>query len=154
MMNIAQKSGMKYAFITYLILMSYALSAQEAITWADLTDVTWSEQYDSLSGYTNTLGTYGEHLQSLNGKEVFISGYVIGLDAMGLNFALSRTSYASCFFCGQAGPETVMELKIPPRSVPPERQNDYKLRFKGTLILKDVNPNGLNYILQNAEWIE
>lgn len=144
----------KYTFIAFLILMSYTLSAQEAITWADLTDVTWSEKYDSLSGYTNTLGTYGEYLQSLNGKEVFISGYVIGLDAMGLNFALSRTSYASCFFCGQAGPETVMELKIPPRSVPPERQNDYKLRFKGTLILKDVNPNGLNYILQNAEWIE
>jgi len=69
---------------------------------------------------------------------------------MGLSYALSQTSFASCFFCGQAGPETVMDLNVKPRSVEPYRQKETLLTFKGTLIVKESNARGLHYTLDQA----
>lgn len=124
--------------------------AQQNITWEDLSDVIWSEEQDS-TGLTIITGAFGDHLSNFNGQEVYISGYVIPLDAMGFSYALSRTNYASCFFCGQAGPETVMDLNIKPRSIPSYEQNNKLIKFKGTLILYEQNKTGLNYVLDKAE---
>lgn len=131
-------------------MSAISMWGQENISWDILADVIWTEEYDSLSGYSNVIGEFGEHLASFDGQEVYISGYVIPLDAMGFSFALSRSSYASCFFCGQAGPETVMELKVAPRSIPPVDQKNTLIKFKGKLMLLRKNPKGLNYRLENA----
>lgn len=127
--------------------------AQDHLSWDDLGDVTWVEEHDDTLGMTNLIGNFGEHLQSFNGKEVVISGYVIPLDAMGLSYALSKTSFAACFFCGQAGPETVMDLNVTPKSVPSYRQKDTLIKFKGTLILRESNETGLHYTLDQAKEI-
>ncbi len=128
--------------------------AQEHLSWEDLSDVTWVEEHDDTLGMTNLIGTFGEHLASFNGKEVIISGYVIPLDAMGLSYALSKTSFAACFFCGQAGPETVMDLNVTPKSVPSYRQKDTLIKFKGTLVLRESNETGLHYTLDQAKEVD
>lgn len=137
-----------------MILNQTSAVSQEHINWDILADVTWTEEKDTLTDYINMRGAYGENLSKYNNKEVYISGYVIPLDAMGFSYALSRSSYASCFFCGQAGPETVMDLKVKPRSIPSYEQNNTLLMFKGTLVLKEINPTGLNYALEGATLIE
>ncbi len=147
---------MKFLVLILLTVVSslVLLPAQSVLTWDDLADVTWSESYDESTGMTNLTGVFGEHLKSFDGQEVVISGYVIPLDAMGLSYALSRTSFAACFFCGQAGPETVMDLNVKPKSVPSYRQKNTLIKFKGTLILKESNETGLNYTLDLAKEIE
>lgn len=146
---------MKSAILILMVLMSYLyLPGQTILSWDDLADVTWSEVYDEATGMTNLTGEFGEHLRSFEGKEVVISGYVIPLDAMGLSYALSRTSFAACFFCGQAGPETVMDLNVKPKSVPSYRQKNTLIKFKGTLVLRESNETGLNYTLDLAKEIE
>lgn len=147
---------MKFLVLILLTVVSslVLLPAQSLLTWDDLADVTWSESYDESTDMTNLTGVFGEHLKSFDGQEVVISGYVIPLDAMGLSYALSRTSFAACFFCGQAGPETVMDLNVKPKSVPSYRQKNTLIKFKGTLILKESNETGLNYTLDLAKEIE
>ena len=136
--------------VVIVLFMGFRGKTQENISWDILANVVWHEEIDTATGYKNSVGTFGDDLLKLNGQEVYISGYVIPLDAMGLSYALSRSSYASCFFCGQAGPETVMELKVRPRAIESHDQNNTLLKFKGTLVLKEINPTGLNYILDRA----
>ncbi len=130
------------------------MRAQEHLSWTTLADVKWNTVYDSLLGTTIVEAEYGATLKKYDTKVVIIKGYIIPLDAMGFNYALSRTNYASCFFCGQAGPETVMEIKLKPKSIPPHKQNELQLSFKGTLRLQPDNRNGLHYILEQASEIE
>ena len=149
------KSIKTLAFLLVILSASLIdLHAQTVLTWDDLADVTWSEVYDESTGLTNLTGVFGEHLKSYEGQEVIISGYVIPLDAMGLSYALSRTSFAACFFCGQAGPETVMDLNVKPKSVESYRQKNTLIKFKGTLVLRESNETGLNYTLDLAKEIE
>jgi len=139
-------------FLSSLILLTIpqCANAQQNITWGELSEVEWVEVYDSLSGIVLLEGNYSEHILSLDSIEVYISGYVIPLDVMGFGYALSRTSFASCFFCGQAGPETVMELRVKPKSVDPNRQKNTRIKFKGLLRVRESNQNGLHYELQQA----
>ncbi len=137
-----------------ILILALHLSGQEHINWEILADVEWTEEIDSTTGYGSMRGAFGETLSQYDGQEVYIDGYVIPLDAMGFSYALSRSSYASCFFCGQAGPETVLDLKVKPRSIPAHLQNNTSLKFKGRLVLREINPTGLNYILEDATLIE
>jgi hypothetical protein len=142
----------RYTALNLLFFLSsiVAIHSQENLSWEVLSDVEWAEKYDSTSATSLLTATFGSSSMAYNNKEVYITGYVIPLDALGISFALSRNSYASCFFCGQAGPETVMDLMVKPGTIPKTKYNNYPLKFKGTLILKEVNPTGFNYQLVNA----
>lgn len=93
----------------------------------------------------------GKVVQRLNSKQVSIKGYVIPLDIDGNTYMLSSKPNASCFFCGKAGMESVMELKL----IEGHRkfEMDEVVTFKGTLLLND-DPYGLMYILEEAEAVE
>ena len=128
--------------------------SQDNVSWEGLADVEWTEAYDSTSSISLLTANFGPDVLKHKDTEIYISGYVIPLDALGVQFALSRTNYASCFFCGQAGPETVMDLLVTPGTIPVTKYNNSLLKFKGTLVLKEVNPNGFNYQLINAELVK
>jgi hypothetical protein len=81
-------------------------------------------------------------------KEVIIAGYLIPIDIEANTYALSKNPFSSCFFCGNAGPETVIELKF---SKDPGRfATDKYLPIKGILKL-NRNGSGLFFTLDNAE---
>jgi hypothetical protein len=93
----------------------------------------------------------GTVVQRLNNTEVSIKGYVIPLDIDGNTYMLSSKPNASCFFCGKAGMESVMELKL--TGGHRKFEMDEVVTFKGTLLLND-DPYGLMYILEDAEAVE
>lgn len=137
-----------------LLLSSYSVQGQAILTWEDLAEVEWKESINEETGFADMTAQFSEHLLSYQGKEVIISGYVIPLDAMGLSYALSKTSFASCFFCGKAGPETVLDLNVRPKSIKPYRQKTELIKFKGVLVLKESNPVGLHYALNQAKEVK
>jgi hypothetical protein len=49
-------------------------------------------------------------LKMLGGKKVVLTGFIVPID--NTSYALSKTVFASCFFCGKAGPETITGLKF------------------------------------------
>jgi len=69
------------------------------------------------------------------------------MDPMGLSYALSRNPNAVCFFCGGAGPETVVQLRFAQMKRYP---TDAKLTFKGLLQLNQQDINSLTYVLKEA----
>ncbi|MFY7728758.1 MAG: hypothetical protein ACOVRN_04515, partial [Flavobacterium sp.] len=49
-------------------------------------------------------------LKAKQGKQVVMTGFVVPIDNK--SYALSKNVFASCFFCGKAGPETIMGIKM------------------------------------------
>ena len=150
----ASRKSCTQIFILFLIWLYLSpCHAQQSVNWDRLAQVTWQESFDATLGINIIEGKYTDDLLELDGQEVIISGYVIPLDALGLSYALSRTSFASCFFCGQAGPETVTELRVIPRSIEVGRLKNTLIKFQGRLQIRATNTDGLHFSLLDAKEI-
>ncbi len=55
---------------------------------------------------------------------------------------------ASCFFCGNGGPETVMDLEFTEK---PSFVMDELISVKGTFHLNENDPNACYYRIENAD---
>lgn len=136
-------------FIT-AIFQAAQLSAQINIDWINLADVTFEEVKEEGNLLSYNQATFGESLAELAGKEVQITGYIIPMDPMGITYVLSRNPNATCFFCGGAGPETVLQLQMLPGTLNRYTTDD-RLTFKGILKLNEKDINSLTYQLLEAE---
>ena len=77
-------------------------------------DVYYKSEYrEDIDGYFQT-PYFGEEVESLDGKEVKITGYMLTLAPDEGVFVLSQNPYADCFFCGYGGPESAIELTLKP----------------------------------------
>jgi len=138
-------------FILFIGLVSSGTS-QTKITWELLKDVTfhevWSEEFQAYY----MVPKFGKKVTSLDGKEIQIRGYVIPVDIVEDYYVLSANPYSSCFFCGNAGPESVMEIQL--KRAYSGLRMDRVLTFKGKLRLNADDIYQLNYILEDAEVVE
>ena len=106
--------------------ISNALLTQTTIDWVTLSDVTFVQKFDTEVGLGYDEATFGSTVSAFDQQEIKISGYIIPLDALGISYALSRNPNSSCFFCGGAGPETVIELKVKPSAMKRHKMDDIK----------------------------
>ncbi|GAB4416800.1 MAG: hypothetical protein OHK0039_26470 [Bacteroidia bacterium] len=123
------------------------LSAQTLLTWKDLARVDYASQMDDALGYLVMKPVYAPQLKALDGQRVQIKGYVLPIDTQGQQYILSAFPYSNCFFCGGAGRESVLELKLADTSATYEM--DEVRVFEGVLVLSE-DPFGLNYYLTEA----
>ncbi|MEM9990579.1 MAG: hypothetical protein AAF738_02380 [Bacteroidota bacterium] len=91
-----------------------------------------------------------ESICSLDGQIVQISGYMLPLAGTGMQIVLSRFPFIGCYFCGNAEPETVIELWLKPEFMRRYKM-DARLTFKGKLRLNTTAFWRLSYILVDAE---
>lgn len=141
---------MKYYLVVLItIILSFKSGfSQEQIDWKTLSDVNFEEKYsDELASYI-MIPTFGEKVKHLEGKRVKIKGYVIPLDVKMNQYVLSANPFASCFFCGNAGPETVMDIVF---SSQQNLRTDQFMEIEGVLELNKSDVYRLNYILNEAE---
>lgn len=139
-------------FLLSNLLLSFAGSAiaQIPIDWGILADVKFEKKYDASWGTNYDEAIFGKLPLIYADQEVSISGYIIPTDGMGLSYVLSRNPNSSCFFCGAAGPETVVELRLKPKAIKRYRM-DERRTFKGILQLHKNNLKQFNYVLLEAE---
>jgi hypothetical protein len=83
-------------------------------------------------------------------QEVVLQGYLVPVDVEGSQYALSRYAFSSCFFCGNAAPNTVVELVFKER--PDALITDQFVVVKGLLVLNKKDPYRLFFILKNVEF--
>ena len=122
------------------------------VTWKMLSDVVFTDEYsEEVEAYV-PYPTFGTKLQAIEGKTILIEGYIIPLEETGDEtiLVLSALPYSSCFFCGGAGPESVMDIKLRPE-VKRKFTTDERMTFRGKLRLNDDDLYFLNYILEEAE---
>lgn len=142
----------KYAVLFVAIaLMAFAPNRLEPtkITWETLRDVTFKKKWYAEESVFMLYPTFGPNVNKLSGKEVTITGYVLPVDIEANLYVLSAFPMAACFFCGGAGPETVMGLKF--KSNKRKFKTDERHSLKGVLKLNADDIYEMNYILTNAE---
>ena len=127
----------------------FSVQAQEADLWKKLAKINWETEYNEYIGADIQLPTFSKEVEALNGKEVEIKGFIIPVDLTGADYlVLSAFPYASCFFCGNAGPESVMEVYLKEDE---KFDADSKVTFKGKLKLNYEDSYHLVYMLEDAE---
>ena len=128
---------------------SEAEEAYTEMTWRMLEDVEFKDVYvEELDAYY-WKPTFGGIVNGLEGKEVHITGYMIPVDLDEDFYVLSRYPFANCFFCGGAGPESVIDLRFDGKS-PRVYQTDERLTFAGKFRLNADDVYQMNYILDGA----
>ncbi|ADQ18974.1 hypothetical protein [Leadbetterella byssophila] len=121
------------------------------ITWEQLSDVTFKKKWSSTENMFLLEPQFGPKVTALKGKEVALTGYMIPVDVDANYYVLSSNPFASCFFCGGAGPESVVSIKF--KKVNKRFNTDDRVTIKGVLRLNVDDINDLNYILEGAEVI-
>ncbi|WP_158978523.1 hypothetical protein [Cellulophaga sp. L1A9] len=139
---------MKNKILFTCILFTYALGySQRETSWADLAKVTYTDKffpaYDDYFLYPEFSGS----LKDLEGKQITVTGYFLNIDPNGKLFILSKGPMSACFFCGQGGPETAIELQF---VVPPKFKTDQVVSITGILKLNKDDVEHFNYILTDC----
>ncbi|MFT6872593.1 MAG: hypothetical protein ACJAVN_001604 [Roseivirga sp.] len=138
--------------IALLIIIGFTALAQNQSTWKVLSKVQIEKRFDELLNYEIDFPTFSDEVKALNGKEIVLEGWIIPLDELrGENyFVLSALPFANCFFCGGAGPETVLEV-FSEKNI---KFTEKRIKVKGILNINADDPLKLMYILQKAELID
>ena len=136
---------MKKLLVTlFFSLISIPAFAQKVVPW-ELLAVPYSTTPDGL--YEPQFPSY---LDPYELQEVVLQGYLVPVDVEGSQYALSRYAFSSCFFCGNAAPNTVVELVFKER--PDALITDQVVVVKGLLVLNKKDPYRLFFILKNVEF--
>ena len=115
--------------------------AQERLSWNTFERLNFEEVYEPTTASWVQVPVWTEELKQWDGKLVRITGYIIALDAVNSQYALSAFPFSSCFFCGAAGPESVLELDLKHQQ---EYLTDEVITFKGVL---ELNADPLKFPL-------
>ncbi|MEL6141849.1 MAG: hypothetical protein AAFU67_09555, partial [Bacteroidota bacterium] len=116
-----------------------------------LSKITFEKKYDELLGFKVDVPVFGDAVKELEGKEVTVSGYIVPVEGYKSHeeFVFSAYPYNMCFFCGGAGPETVMEVT----ATEAVKYTTERIVLRGKLLLNKDNINRLMYILVDAEQV-
>ncbi|MBB4078947.1 hypothetical protein GGR28_001564 [Lewinella aquimaris] len=144
---------MRAFYFLCVLFFSTGAFAQTAAasTWQDLAKVTYEKKYDELLGFKVDVPVFGENVRAMEGKTIEISGYIVPVEGYKSHneFVFSAYPYNMCFFCGGAGPETVMEVT----ATDPVKYSTSRITLRGKLTLNNDNINRLMYILTDAELV-
>lgn len=115
--------------------------------WTTLQKVSWKHFYDENLGFDVSLPIFSDEVKALDGKKVLIKGFILPVDTDGNYMVLSALPMSQCFFCGGAGPETVMEIALA------KNRNllNKEVTLKGILRLNKDDFLRLIYRLEDAE---
>lgn len=124
------------------------------LSWKTLAQVIFEWEFSGELEAEVPVPNFSKTVQALEGQPVQIKGYVIPMGDPDAPFTiLSANPYKQCFFCGGAGPETVMDILLKDG----EKRHfdmDETTAFRGRLRLNSDDFDYLNYILEDAEVVE
>jgi hypothetical protein len=119
---------------------------QERNFWQVLAEVSFKKEIKG--GYEVEVPQFSKYLKTWNGKKVKLKGYVIPVGEVGdaSKFMFSSLPFNVCYFCGAAGPETIMEIETTQKI----KFTSQAIWMEGILQLNDKDPDHHIYILKSA----
>ena len=152
-----------FTFLFFGILLNIAAFTQGEINvnveddaptsaWQTLGKITFKKQYDDLLGFKIDIPVFSDDVRAIDGEEITLRGYIVPTQGYKSHneFVFSAFPYNMCFFCGGAGPETVIEVV----TVEAIEYTADPITIKGKLALNDEDPNRLMYALSGATLLE
>ncbi len=149
---------MRVVLLSLIVIIVGSLSAQNDTSvsdenvWKTLSKITYKKEYDEFLGFKIDKPVFADDVKALEGQEVTVRGYIIPTEGYKSNneFIFSAYPYNMCFFCGGAGPETVMEVE----SVEDVEYTAEQVVLKGKLQLNTEDINRLMYLLTDARQVK
>lgn len=140
----------KFHFLFFAFLFSLNLYAQPENGWKVFEQTKFKKTFVKEYGMFMTWPDFTEEMLEWQGKEVMLTGYIIPTGEAGgfEGIIISKFPYAMCFFCGEAGIESVAELRMKEKA--PDFKLDKPYVFKGNLLLNDTDFDQLNFILTDV----
>lgn len=121
--------------------------------WAILAAVKFTEKFYKAYNEYYLSPLFDTKIRAHEGKELTLRGHYLPMDLDDKRgIILSRVPYAACFFCGGAGPESVVEVYFPQKH--PRFKADQILTITGTLELNDSDVSHMNFILTEARLLQ
>lgn len=142
--------SLSFVIVSLFAASSVHMDGSEAkeLTWTTLADVEYKDVYLEELDAWFWQPEFGESVKEYDGEQVYITGYMVPVDVTTDYFVLSRYPFAQCFFCGNAGPESVVDLRL--KKEGRKFKQDERLTFTGKLRLNTTDVYELNYILEEA----
>lgn len=144
-------------FLGLIFLIPISSTAQsKKNVWKTLSLMKFERQFsenDGIGAHINSR-RYTPILEAMDGDEIEVKGYFVPLDGMSAqsNFMFSAYPYNMCFFCGNAGPESVMEVFT--KNEKKVKYSEELITLKGIFRFNAADENGLMYSLENAVQIQ
>lgn len=145
---------MKTLFSVVLVCATVVLYGQDPIdNWDVFARVNFVEKLITELNEYYLVPQFDARIKEYEGKDFIIAGHYVPFDLVNEDaIVLSKYPYAQCFFCGGAGPESVVEVVF--ISGIPTIKFDQFITIKGKLRLNAVDVNHLNFILEDAKLIK
>jgi|SRR5690554_1598218 len=142
--DVQQASFLNFDSLAYTNPMQN--TGAEAITWGLLGKIKYNnkphQDYPDGVMYPQV----NAELKAKKGKKITISGFIIPIDNE--NYALSKNVFAQCFFCGQAGPETIMGIEF--KDLKRRLKTDQYVTLEGTFRYNETDIEDWIYHIENA----
>jgi hypothetical protein len=137
-----------FLLLTGLFALEQNVSAPPVLAWKTLEGIGFDKRFvEDMNDYF-IFPEFTKQIKALEGKTVDVEGYVIPFDKTGAEVALSANPYAACFFCGKAGPASIMIVKLKVKNT--KLRTDMYKTFRGKLKLNATDPEEFYYILEDA----
>jgi hypothetical protein len=121
----------------------------DTLTWKMLGEIKYMKKKHASYGEVD-FPIINTKLKKLAKKTIVMSGFIVPIDNK--NYALSKNVFASCFFCGKSGPETIMGIKF--KGATPKLKTDTYLTIKGTFRPNENDVEDWIYNCDNAEIVK
>jgi len=142
---------MRNNILKLIFLFCCALSfSQQDVTWGDLSKVSYTEKYFAIYDDFFLYPKFSSSVKDLEGKLITVKGYFLNISSEEKLYILSKGPMSACFFCGQGGPETAIELQFKSK---PSFKTDDIVAITGTLTLNETDVEHFNYILKDCKGV-
>lgn len=145
----------KYLYISILLCSFNTHSKQQAaieIEWEQLSEVTFKDSWSEKYKFKSKKPIFNATLKKLDGKQIIIAGFLIPVTTYGNEYVLSANPYSGCYFCGNAGIESVIELKFKGDNI--RFKLDQFTTIEGKMELSENSDNEFIYIMNNSKEIK
>lgn len=118
--------------------------------WQMFAGISMERKYVEEAGAHYRLPIFTPDILALKGKEIKLSGYFLPYSKLDSVIIISRYPNSSCFYCGQAGIESVAMVELV-NIAPKTFRTDQRLEVTGKLELNNRDVNKLAFIVTKAQ---
>lgn len=136
--------------ISISLITTIVVQGQHKATWNLFQNAIYEDAYiEAYDSYASLL-VCNDEMNALKNQALTITGYYIPVEED--VFIISRFPNATCFFCGAAGMESVMEVRMN-TSLPFTPITDDLMTFKGKLKVNCTEWEYVSFILEDAHYL-
>lgn len=117
----------------------------DTLTWKALAEIKYEKRKHPKYGEVQ-FPIVNDKIKAKGKKKVYISGFIVPIDSK--SYAISKNVFAACFFCGKAGPESIVGLKF--KGTTPKLKTDQYVTVEGAFRYNETDADDWIYNLDNV----